>query len=466
MKKQNIILLLCISIVLWSCATQEKYVRPQEMVNENLFRTNEIPKDSLNVAHLPWREIFTDEVLQKHITQALENNLDIRIALQNIISAEAYLLQSKNAYLPTFSVGPNFTFQTQSLNTQFGRIIGRRAYIKQFDITGGLSWEADIWGKMKAQEKANYALYMGTVAAHQAVKTNLVASVATMYYQLLTLDEQKRIINETILLRNKNLETTKALKSAGILTEVAVKQSEALVASAKASLIEMDNQIHILENSLSLLMGEASQTIPRKTMREQIFPRDIKQGIAVQLLENRPDIRAAEFQLISAFELTQAAKANFYPSLKLTANSGIQSIDVDKLFSVNSLFASVIGSLAQPIFNKRQIKTQYQVSLINKEKAYLNFRKTILQAGKEVSDALKTMENQDEYIHYKKQELAAYKKATEYSQELVNYGMANYLEVLNANVNSLNAELSITTAQYNKMKSIIELYKSLGGGWR
>src|SRR5699024_6873893 len=172
-----------------------------------------------------------------------ENNLDVRVALQNITAAESYLKQSKAAYLPTLSAGPNYTFQTQSLNTQSGQILNQRKYNNSFDISANASWEADIWGKLKSQERAELANYLGTVAAHQTVKSDLVASIASAYFQLLTFDNQKKIINETILLRKKNLETTVALKDAGNLTEVAVQQSEALVFNAESMLISIDVQI-------------------------------------------------------------------------------------------------------------------------------------------------------------------------------------------------------------------------------
>ena len=155
-----------------------------------------------------------------------------------------------------------------------------------------------------------------------------------------------------------------------------------------------------------------------------------------------------EFNLINAFELTNVAKSQFYPSFKITGSTGLQSVDIDQLFSANSIFGNVVGSLVQPILNKRQIKTNYEVSLANKEKAYLNFRKALLNAGNEVSDALKIYQSQDDFISLKKKELNAYNKSVEFSQELVNYGMANYLEVLNANVNKLNAELNIVNAEY------------------
>lgn len=462
----KIILIFFVSFLVVSCHTRQNYQRANDVVDEKLFRTDALPKDSLSMANLSWKEIFTDAVLQKHIAKALENNLDIRIALQNIASAEAYLKQSKAAYQPTISVGPDYSFNTSSLNTQFGQIVGERRYINQFDITANLGWELDLWGKLKGQEKAQYATYLSSVAAHQNVKSNLVASIATAYYQLLAFDEQKKIFSNTIEIRKKNLETTKALKEAGIVSEVAVQQSEALVYNAEASLVTLDVQIQMLENTISLLMGEPSHEIERTSLSTQNFALNTDVGYPSALLANRPDVKQAEFNLMNAFELTNAAKAQFYPSLRITGSTGVQSVDIDKLFSANSVFANVLVGLAQPILNKRQIRTNYEISLANQERAYLNFRKTILNAGNEVSDALKMYNAQDQFIAFKKKELSAYDKSVEFSQELVNYGMANYLEVLNANVNKLNAEINIANAQYTKLQAGVELYRALGGGWR
>ena len=213
-------------------------------------------------------------------------------------------------------------------------------------------------------------------------------------------------------------------------------------------------------------MGDSSQTIARSSLKSQSLPESLALGYPASLLSNRPDVMQAEFNLMNAFELTNVAKAQFYPTLKLTGSGGVQSVDIDHLFSVNSLFANVVTGLAQPILNKRQIKTAYDVSLANKETAYLNFRKSILTAGKEVSDAIRVFSVQDSFIDLKKKELDSYKKSVDYSQELVNYGMANYLEVLNASVNSLNAELNISNAEYSKMKAAVDLYQALGGGWK
>ncbi len=456
---------LMLLLLLSSCAVTKRYERDENVVEQQLFRTDMLAKDSLSFGHLSWKDIFTDAQLQEHIEIALENNLDIRVAAQNILIAEAYLKQSKANYLPAITIGPNYTFSTQSLNTQFGRIIGERRYINQFDITANLNWELDVFGKMSAQKRAQFSSYLSSVAAHQTVKSDLVSSIASAYYQLVIFDEQKQIIQQTIGLRKQTLETTKALKEAGVLTEVAVQQSEALVYNAEALLVNLDVQITLLENTINFLKGMPSQKIARNRS-SSIQIKDVELGYAVSLLENRPDVRMAEQQLINAFELTNVAKTQFYPTFKITGSGGLQSIDIDHFFSVNSFFSSIVSGLLQPVFNKRQIRTEYEVSLSNKEKAYLNFRKVILNAGKEVSDALKTYESQDEIIALKEKEAKAYKNAVEYSQELVNYGMANYLEVINASVNALNTELDIANAKFTKIQACIALYKALGGGWR
>ncbi|MBS1572129.1 MAG: efflux transporter outer membrane subunit [Bacteroidetes bacterium] len=449
-----------------SCVSRNTYQRPNEISQERIFRADYLPQDSLSTGAVSWKEIFTDAILQKHIEKALENNLDIRMAIQNMTIAQAYLKQAKSSYFPTATIGPDYTMNSPSLNSSSGQNLNNRVYINQFDITANIGWEIDIWGKLKSAEKAQMAQYLGTVAAQQNVKSNLVAAVASNYYLLLSLDEQKKIIEENIILREKNLETTKALKQAGTLTEVATKQSEALVYNAKSSLLSVNSQIEILENTLSLLMGEAPNNIARSTLITQQLPNEFKIGYPTQVLSNRPDVRQAELNLMNAFELTNNAKAQFYPSLKISASAGLQSLTLDNFFSAQSLFANVAAGLLQPIFNKRQIKTNYEVSLANKENAYLGFRKSLLTAGKEVSDAMSVFSIQDEFITLKMKELEAYNTSVLFAQELVNYGMANYLEVLNADVNRLNTQLNIANARYTKLNAGVQLYKALGGGWR
>lgn len=462
----RIVLIVASSVLIYSCTSTNQYKRSEDVITNNYFRTDKLPQDSLSAAELSWKEIFTDPILQQHIDTALENNIDIRVAMENLKISEAYLKQAKASFYPTLSVGPGVTYQTNSLNTQFGQLLGDRTHIFQYDVTMSTSWEADIWGKLKNAKKVSLMQYLQATSSHYAVKSQIVSGVASLYYRLLALDEQKKIIEQTIKYREESLNTTVALKESGLLTEVAVMQTEAQLINAKAQLIDVVNSISVLENQLSLLQGKQPQSVTRSTLAEQQLAAELKTGYPVALLSNRPDVMAAEYSLMSAYHQTNAAKKSMYPSLRITASGGLQSIDFDKLFNVNSLFANAVGSLAQPIVNQRRLKTQYQVSQRQQEMARLRFKESLLVAGKEVSDALFAFENQTKIVALKKSEAEAYTKAVEYSSELVNYGMANYLEVLRAEENALNAQLSRVNAEWARMNAVVQLYLSLGGGWR
>ena len=452
-----------VAITLQSCIATKKYERPEITIEEN-FRTENIATDSLSMASLPWNEVFTDSKLQEYISYGLDNNMDIRTAIQNIEAAEAYATQGKMGYYPTLNIGANYTHSVNSINTQFGRILGQRQRLDQFDITANLGWEADIWGKITSQKKALQATYLQSVSAHQAVKTQLISSIATSYYQLLALDEQKKFTEETIINRTNSLATNMALKEAGVVTEVAVRQTEAQLINAKGLLLDIENNIKLQENILCLLLGDMPHAIERSTLAEQNLSIDPKIGVPAQLLANRPDVAAAEFAVMNAFEMTNVARAAFYPTLRITAAGGLQSVDASKLFDPTSFFANIVGGLAAPIFNRGQIRTDYKVSQTNQEKALINYQKAIYTASKEVSDALYTYEAMDKKIVLKEQEAANYLKAVEYSTELLNNGMASYIEVLTANESALNAQLSIATTKYTKLAAAVQLYKALGGG--
>lgn len=448
---------------LQSCLATKNYERP-EVINESYFRSDNLPQDSLSIAQVSWKTIFKDPVLTNHIEKALENNIDIRVAIENITAAQSIVFQGKMGYYPTLNLGANYTHSVNSENTQIGRIIGRRQRLDQYDITANVSWELDVWGKITSQKKASVASYLQTVATHQAVKTQVISSVASAYFQLLALDEQKAIALSTIANRQQSLETNKALKDAGRITEVAVKQTEAQLFNAEALLLDIENNIKIQENVISVLLGEMPHTIERSTLDAQYFDIDLNTGFPAQLLMNRPDVIAAENGLINAFEMTNVAKTAFYPTLRLTATGGLQSVDFAKLFDPTSLFGNFVAGLAQPILNGRQIRTQYEVSLTTKEKAFLNYKQTILNASKEVSDALYTYETMEKKAVLKEKEALAYSTAVEYSEELLNNGMASYIEVLTAKENELNAELSVVNTEFAQWNALIQLYKALGGG--
>ncbi|MCM4166527.1 Outer membrane protein OprM [Arenibacter antarcticus] len=458
------IIIASMPVLLVSCFSAKDYVQSDQVqIEEGTFRTDQLSQDSLSVAEVSWRALFTDPVLTQYIEQGLANNIDIRVALQQIVAAEAYLKQGKAGYLPTLSANATYTHQELSKNSSLGALSNSQDL---YGLSGNLAWEIDIWGKIRSNKRAFQASYLQTVAAHHAVKTRLIANIASVYYQLLTVDEQIEVTKETIVTRKQSLETTKALKEAGNVTQVGVKQTEAQLYTAEAILVDLNNQAYLLENTLSVLLGEAPTAKERTLLEDQNISTELVIGVPAQLLHNRPDVMVAELELRKAFELSNVARSSFYPSLTLSATGGFQSLDLDQLFNANSLFANLVGGLAQPVLNGRKIRTQYEVSKAQQEMASLNFKQSILIASREVSDAMYSFGTATEKIAIKQKEYDAYALATEYSQELLNNGLANYLEVLRAQENTLNSSLDLVNTRNRQLQSVVDLYEALGGGWK
>lgn len=462
--KYKIIVLVLASAVMQSCFTAKTYQKPQ-LNTENLFRNNQDATDSISLASLSWDKLFTDPILQQHIKTGLQNNFDVRIALQNIAAAEATMKQGKAGYFPTLSVGADWTHQELSRNSQFGALLSDRS-VDQYQLTANLSWEADIWGKIRSNKRATNATYIQTVAATQAIRTKLVSDIASTYFQLMALDAQLKVVDSTLGNRTKSIEVIKALKEAGNSNEVGVKQTEAQLYTTQLIAEDLKTNIVILENTLSILLGQSPQNIQRSTLENQSVTADIKLGIPSFLLSKRPDVVAAEYNLISNFELTNVARSNFYPSLRLTATGGLQTIDIQEWFSANSIFANIVTGLTQPIFNQRQIKTRYEIAKANQQKAYLQFEQSLLTAGKEVSDALQQYNNETTKLDIRTKQVDALKQAAGFSDELLTYGLANYLEVLTAKDQALNTELNLIDNKFRQYNAIILLYRALGGGWQ
>jgi NodT family efflux transporter outer membrane factor (OMF) lipoprotein len=463
-KLTKIAVLVITATVMQSCFVAKDYKRP-ELKTENLYRNEIVSTDTISLANIAWENVFTDPILQEYIKKGLENNLDIKIAMQNIAAAEASMKQGKAGYFPTLSAGADWTHQELSRNSQFGALLQDRS-TNQYQLTGNLSWEADIWGKIRSNKRAVNAAYLQTTAANQAVKTQLIANIAATYYQLLSVDAQIKLAEKTLVNRDKSVETIIALKKAGNVTEVGVKQTEAQKYATQIIIADLKNSIIILENTISILLGQGPAKVERSTFESQSMQPTITLGVPATLLRNRPDVIAAEYNLISNFEQTNVAKSNFYPTLKLTASGGLQSIDLKEWFSANSIFANIITGLTQPIFNQRQIKTKFEIAKANQEKAYLQFEQSLLTAGKEVSDALAQYNNETYKLTVREKQVDALNKATDYSDELLTYGLANYLEVLTVKDNALNAELSLIDNKFQQYKAIIQLYRALGGGWQ
>ena len=460
----KILAVVVMATTLQSCFVAKDYVRPEFQETENLYRTDNLPQDSLSMADVSWKNMFTDAYLKQYIEEGLQNNLDIRVALQQMAAAEAYMKQGKAGYFPSLNGNASVTHQELSKNSQFGSFFN--GSIDQYELTGNLSWEADIWGKIRSTKRAGEASYLQSVAAHQAVKTQLVSAIATAYYQLLSLDAQLEVTNQTIANRESSVETIIALKDAGQVTQVAVDQNVAQYNSARALKVDLEAAIFKTENVLNLLLGKPASTIARSSLSSQQLDAEMKLGVPTTLLSNRPDVMAAEYGLINAFEMTNVARSNFYPSLTISATGGLQSLELDKLLDANSLFATIVGGLTQPIFNQRKIKTQKEVADAQQEQALLNFKKTLLTAGNEVSNALRDYNAETEKFEYRQNEVQALRRAENNSEELLQNGYANYLDLLTARQSALSAELNVIDNKLNQLLSVVNLYEALGGGWR
>ncbi len=453
------------AIMLQGCFAAKEYERPTvEEIDTNLFRTDQLPQDSLSMADVSWKDMFNDPYLRQYIEEGLENNIDIRIAIQQMLATEAYLKQGKASFFPTLDAGATYTHQELSRNSQFGSFFS--GAIDQYELSGSLSWEADVWGKIRSNKRAFQATYLQSIAAHQAVKTRLISDIASTYYQLLSLDAQITITKRSVAVRDSSVSTIKALKDAGQVNQVAVDQNIAQYNNARALLVDLEVAINRAENAMSLLLGKAPQTYERSTLDVQTIDTELKLGVPSSLLRNRPDVIAAEYNLVNRFELTNVARSNFYPSLTLTANGGLQSLEFDKLFNANSLFATLIGNLAQPIFNQRRIRTQKEVADADQEQALLEFKRSLLVAGQEVSNALYNYNAETRKYEFRQLEVEALRNAESNSNELLKNGFANYLDLLTARQSALNAELNVIDSRLQQLLSIVNLYEALGGGWK
>lgn len=467
MKKRYIIISLVLTAFsLQSCFVAKEYQQPEIEIQDQ-YRNIET-SDSATLASMPWESLFTDSQLKNLVTEALDSNLDLLMAVERVNAAEAYFKQGKMGYLPSLSMGANTSKYEWSDNSISGIYSGGNGSgYENYQLTGTISWEADIWGKIRSNKRASQAGYLQSEAARRAVESSLVGNLASAYFQLLALDAQVDVAKQTVTNRMEGLETMKSLKEAGQVTEAAVKQTEAQLYSTQILLLNLEENVKLLENTLSLLLGQNAGDIVRGKLADQNVLIELQTGFPAQLLRNRPDVMVAEYGLMNAFELTNVARSNFYPSLSISASTGLESINFDDWFSTSSLFSNVIGNLTQPLFNKRSIRTKFEVAKAQQAEARYNFQKSILNAGKEVSDALYSYQSEGRKYEIQKLELEALTKAVEYSEELLNNGYQNttYIEVLTARSNALTSEINTIDTKFQQLNSVVELYKALGGGW-
>jgi len=432
---------------------------------------NATSADTSNIATIQWKDFFTDTNLQKIIDTAVIKNYDMQVTLKNIEAAQLIVKQSKLGYWPDARLQAGATISRPSDNSLNGLSLSQflgKSYVEDYSISASLSWEADIWGKIKNQKAKALAEYLQTTEARKMIQTNLVANIAKGYYNLLMLDAQVAIANKNLLLNDSTLRIIKLQYQAGQVTALAVQQAEAQRLVAAQLIPSLQQSIAIQENALSVLTGLAPAAIARQqTTDHVIFPGDLSTGIPAALLGNRPDVRSYELALNIANAKTGITKANMYPKLGITASGGINSFKLSNWFNIPaSLFAVAAGSVAQPLFERKQLKTQYEIAKIERERTVIQFRQSVLTAVGEVSDALVKTEKIKEQQTVAGSRVQTLQQAVSNADLLFRNGMANYLEVITAQSNVLQGELELALLQRESINAVIELYKALGGGWK
>lgn len=464
--KINKIILLSISlpILMVGCVTPG-YKSPKNIETNGLYRGVSSTSDSTSIAQINWAEYYADPHLQSLLNNSLNSNLNLQIAIKQIDEARAYYRKSRVAFVPNFNLGAQAQYGgTSDFGTQ--PLPEGSSYASDFSLSASMSWEIDIWGKLRSAKRAAYADMLGQEATKNAVITQLVADVATSYYQLLMLDAQLRTTEKTIKNYTEYLETVKSLKESASVNEVAVQQAYAQLYGAEAYLPTIQNAIFTTENYICLLLGKQGGTVERSDSFElEALSSNMPMGVAAQLLSYRPDVMASEFRLRSSHYRFNVAKASMYPALTLGGSFGSEAMNISNWFDPKSLFWNAVGGLTQPLFNGRALRTQKEVAELQKEESLLSFKNTLLNAGMEVSNALYQSQSLLRRAEKQRLQYESLAKAYDYSQLLLVRGYSTYLDVLVAQTGVFSTELDLYTTYFDVMRQRIELYRALGGGW-
>jgi multidrug efflux system outer membrane protein len=451
--------------LLSACSVTKTYKSPL-VQTDGLYRDQQTT-DSATLADMPWQSVFSDEKLKGLIQKGLDQNVNLKNAIENILQAQATLSQSRLALFPTLNASADYTRSKQSpaaLNFPSG--ININTLTNTYKLSLSTTWEADIWGKLSSAKRAALASYLGTDAAKKAVQTQLIADIANNYFSLLALDQQLAITKATLKSRIANVETMKLLKDGAVVNGAAVVQSEANRYAAEVSIPDLNQSIRETENALNILLAQAPGPIERNSIEAQVTPSTLATGVPAQLLQNRPDVQQAEYALRSAFENTNAARAYFYPALTVTATGGLSSLQLRDLFD-KSIFYNMVGGLTQPIFNQGLNKARLATAQSVQAQALNSFQQSLLVAGQEVSNALYAYQTANEKADARAKQIAALTKAVDYTQELLRFSSAtNYTDVLTSEQSLLAAQLSGVSDRLQRLQAVVNLYRALGGGWK
>ena len=446
------ILIVCLAAAMTSCGIYKNYQRP-DVVTDGLYGTAETA-DSTTLGDISWQEMFTDPQLQALIDLALTNNTDLQSAQWRVKEAEATLKSARLAYLPSFNFAPQGTISS----------FDNGAASKTYSIPVTASWQIDIFGGLTNAKRKAKALYLQSREYQQAVRTQLIASVANLYYTLLMLDSQYEVTGETARKWEETVRTMRAMKDAGMTNEAGVAQYEGSYYAIEASLHDLEYSIREAENSLCSVLGLAPQEITRGSLDNQQLPQELAVGVPVQMLSNRPDVRSAEYSLMQSFYATNAARSALYPSITLSGSAGWTNNAGIKEMNPGKLLLSAAGSLLQPIFNAGANRANLKIAKAQQEEAKLSFRQTLLNAGAEVNNALTQCQSARAKTDLRAKQIEALTRAVESTELLMEHSSTTYLEVLTAQQSLLSAQLSQITDRFDEIQGIVNLYQALGGG--
>lgn len=445
-------------ILLWAvclmtgCSIYKPYSRP-EVQTEGLYRDLEETRDTASIATLGWRNLFSDNNLQALIEKGLERNTNLRVAHIRVKAAEAVLMNARLSYLPSVVLTPDGSISGTE---------GAKA-IKTYNLAASASWEIDLFGKVTNAKREALAALEGSRAYRQAVETQLIATIANSYYMLLMLDRQLIISEQTLITWKETEHSIEALKRAGKSNDAAVLQAKANRLALEASVVSIRKSIRETENVLSALLADTSHDIMRGALQKQQFPDTLSAGLPIQLLANRPDVRQAEWNLAQAYYATNAARSAFYPSLTLSGSTGWTNNVGGVVVNPGSWLFSAVGSLMQPLFNKGTNIANLRQAKARQEEALLLFQQSLLDAGKEVNNALTRWQSARIRIDYVNQQIMTLQEAVRKTELLMQHTSTNYLEVLTARQRLLEAELTQAQDKFEEIQGVIDLYHAVGG---
>lgn len=452
--KRIIICLSMLSALMQGCGVYQKYSKATE-VDTNLFGDEYAGADTASIATVSWREFFKDPMLRKLIDSALVRNTDLRTAHLRTEQASAALSAARLSYLPSVAL---------TGDGAVSRWDGQDA--KTYNLGAGASWELDIFGRVRNAKMEAKSALEASQAYEQAIRTSLIATVASSYYSLLMLDEQLAINERTLDNWTQTVSAMNSLMKAGYFNKTAILQAEANKMALEQAVLSVKQSISETEKSLCLLLVRTPGSIERGVLSDQSFPQELTVGLPVSLLANRPDVRQSEAQLAQAYYAVGSARSAFYPSLTLSGAAGWTNNGGGVVVNPGDLLLNMAGSLVQPLFNKGANIANLKIARAEQEAALLAFQQKLLDAGTEVNNSLTSWQTARKRLEIGEKRIASLQETVQKTELLMKHSSVNYLEVLTAQQSLLAAEESQVQDRFEEIRNVIALYQALGGGWR